>query len=153
MDVAGLSRERSARSVAARPINSRDRRTRRPLANVARPEPAHLGQARPPLAPSGDADPSAPDAADRSQADYFMRLLSQNRRLTEQRLEDYQKAIIAAQAAGDVEAVCNFRRMARIEEQDRDSLDGMLDKLRRRFARPRVQPPTGLSSRPRSAVR
>lgn len=152
MDVAGLSHERSARPAAPRPINSRDRRARRPHANVVRPEPARLGQGRSPLAPSRDADPSAPDAADQSQADYFMRLLLQNRRLSEQRLDDYQKAIIAAQAGGDVEAVCNLRRMARIEEQDRDSLDGMLEKLRRRFARPQVQP-TGLSPRPRSAVR
>ncbi|ORB72210.1 hypothetical protein [Mycobacterium scrofulaceum] len=152
MDVAGLSQERTARAAAARPINSRDRRPRRSHANVVRPEPAHLGQGRSPLAPPRDADPAVPDAADQSQADYFVRLLSQNRRLIEQRLDDYQKAIIAAQAGGDGDAVCNLRRMAAIDEQDRDSLDDMLEKLRRRFARPQGQP-TGLSPRPRSAVR
>ncbi|WP_244168011.1 hypothetical protein [Mycobacterium paraffinicum] len=102
--------------------------------------------------PAGDAGPAAPDAADQRQADYFVRVLSQNRRLIEQRLDDYQKAIVTAQAGGDVDAVCNLRRMARIEEQDRDDLDGMLERLRSRFAR-RAQAEQALSPRHRPAVR
>ncbi len=149
MDVAGLSPERNARSGGARRITPRDRRSRRP---------AHRGQGAAPSAPAtdrpaGDADPATPDAADHRQADYFVRLLSQNRRLIEQRLDDYRKAIVTAQANGDVDAVCNLRRMARIEEQDRDNLDGMLEKLRRRFARRTPGDPQALSVRPRSAVR
>ncbi|WP_231978304.1 hypothetical protein [Mycobacterium sp. E3298] len=103
--------------------------------------------------PAADAGPATPDAADQRQADYFVRVLSQNRRLIEQRLDDYQKAIAAAQAGGDVETVCNLRRMARIEEQDRDNLDGMLERLRSRFARRASGEPTALTGRPRSAVR
>ncbi|WP_231969371.1 MULTISPECIES: hypothetical protein [unclassified Mycobacterium] len=107
-----------------------------------------------PSAPSADrAAADAPDAADQRQADYFVRLLSQNRRLIEQRLDDYQKAIATAQAGGDVDAVCNLRRMARIEEQDRDNLDGMLERLRSRFARRAPADPPVQSPRPRSAVR
>ncbi|KLO37588.1 hypothetical protein ABW17_21630 [Mycobacterium nebraskense] len=158
MDVAGLSPERRARSGAARRISSRDPRARRPRAGMARAEPARLSQGSSPSAPgidgpTGDVDPATPDAADHLQADYFVRVLSQNRRLIEQRIVDYQKAIAIAQASGDADAVCNLRRMARIEEQDRDNLDGMLEKLRRRFARRTPGEPPALSPRPRSAVR
>lgn len=144
MDVAGLSHERGARPVAARPlISSRDRRTHRAHPSVVRPEPATDR-------PAGDADPAAPDAADHRQADYFMRLLAQSRRLVDQRIDEYHQAIAAAQINGDVEAAGSLRRMARIEEQDRQTLDGMLEKLQRRFPRrspglparsPRTRPP------------
>jgi hypothetical protein len=155
MDVAGLSPERSARGGAARRISPRERRASRSQAGV-RPEPGHLSQA---LSPSrqgadrsaGGVDAAAPDAADHRQADYFVRLLSQNRRLVEQRIDDYQKAIAIAQADGDGDAVCNLRRMARIEEQDRDTLDGMLEKLRRRFAR-RAPGKVALSPKARRAT-
>ncbi|GAA4535174.1 hypothetical protein GCM10023161_08260 [Mycobacterium paraffinicum] len=158
MDVAGLSPERNARSGGARRSSPNDRRSRRPHASVVRTEPARRSQGSSPSAPAierpaGDIDPPTPDAADHSQADYFVRLLSQNRRLIEHRLDDYQKAIVAAQANGDVDAVCNLRRMARIEEQDRDNLDGMLEKLRRRFARRTPGDPQALPARTRSAVR
>ncbi len=154
MDVAGLSHERGARSGAARSVSSRDLRARRPHASVVRPAPAHLSQASPPSTdrPAGDVDPAAPDAADQHQAAYFVRVLSQNRRLTQQRIDDCQQAIVTAQANGDADAVCNLRRMARIEEQDRDHLDGMLEKLRRRFARRAPGQPT-VSPRPHSATR
>ncbi|CQD22601.1 hypothetical protein BN000_05662 [Mycobacterium europaeum] len=98
-------------------------------------------------------DPAVADVADRRQADYFVRLLSQNRRLIDQRIDDYQKAIATAQANGDVDAVGNLRRMARIEEQDRDSVDGMLEKLRRRFARSSPGQPPAPPARPRAAIR
>ena len=157
MDVAGLSPERRARAGAARRISSRDPRARRPHAGVARSEPARISQGSSPSAPAvdgpaGDVDPSASDVADQLQADYFVRLLAQNRRFIEQRLVDYQKAIVTAQASGDADAVCNLRRMARIDEQDRDNLDGMLDKLRRRFARRTPGEPPALSPRPRAAI-
>ncbi|OBG49366.1 hypothetical protein A9X03_13655 [Mycobacterium sp. E1715] len=148
MDVAGLSAERSARG--SRRVGSREHRVRRAHAGLARPE----SRGSVPSAPSADrAAADAPDAADQRQADYFVRLLSQNRRLIEQRLDDYQKAIATAQAGGDVDAVCNLRRMARIEEQDRDNLDGMLERLRSRFARRAPADPPVQSPRPRSAVR
>ncbi|OBI09476.1 hypothetical protein A5679_08235 [Mycobacterium scrofulaceum] len=154
MDVAGLSPERSARSGGARRISSRDHRVRGPHAGVARPESkGSVPSARGTERPAGDAGPAAPDAADQRQADYFVRVLSQNRRLIEQRLDDYQKAIVTAQAGGDVDAVCNLRRMARIEEQDRDDLDGMLQRLRSRFPRRAPAQPPALSPRPRPAVR
>ncbi len=142
MDVAGLSHERGAR----RSVGLRERRARAPHAGAPGPSPSADRRA-------AAVDPGAPDAADHRQADYFLRLLSQNRRLIEQRIDDYQKAIATAQANGDVDAVCNLRRMARIEEQDRENLDAMLEKLRHRFARRAPGQPPAPAPRPRSAIR
>ncbi|BBZ69108.1 hypothetical protein [Mycobacterium paraseoulense] len=155
MDVAGLSHERSARSGVARATSSRDRRARRPHAGVVRPEPPRPIQAPAPSADrlATDVDPAAPDAADHRQADYFLRVLSQNRRLVAQRIDDYQRAIVAAHASGDVDTACSLRRLARIEEQDRDNLDRMLEKLRSRFGRRTPGPSPAHTPRPRSAVR
>jgi hypothetical protein len=86
--------------------------------------------------PVGDADSSdaAPAMADHRQADYFLRLLAQSRRLSEHRIEQYHKAIAAFEANGDVEGAASFRRMVCSEEQDRETLDGLIENLRRRFA-------------------
>jgi hypothetical protein len=60
-------------------------------------------------------------------------MLTQRRRLVEHRIDGYQKAIAISEANGDVESACGFRRMARIEEQDRQTLDGLIENLHRRF--------------------
>lgn len=85
---------------------------------------------------SADADFSmaAAATADHRQADYFLRLLAQNRRLSEHRIDQYHKAIAVSESNGDVEGAANFRRMMCSEEQDRQTLDGLIEKLRRRFA-------------------
>lgn len=62
-------------------------------------------------------------------------MLAQRRRLIDQRIEEYQRAIATAEAKDDADAVCGFRRLTRIEEHDRQTLDGMMDKLCRRFTR------------------
>lgn len=87
--------------------------------------------------PAGDDNSSASlaETADHRQADYFLRLLTRNRRLVDQRIDEYQKAIALLEAKGDVEGACGFRRMAGIEEQDRQTLDGLIEKLHRRFPR------------------
>lgn len=157
MDVAGLSHERGRRSGAARrPSSGRERR--RPRASVVRPESPPVGPGSSlslsELAadlPTGDADAVAarPDAADRLQADYFKRLLTQSRRLIDRRIDGYRKAIAIADARGDVDAACSFRRIVRTEEQERQDLDDMIEKLRLRFRR---RPATGaatVSARPR----
>ncbi|HZC52344.1 MAG TPA: hypothetical protein VE441_07595 [Mycobacterium sp.] len=71
--------------------------------------------------------------ADRRQADYFLRLLAQSRRLSEHRIDRYQQAIAVCDSNGDAEGSANFRRMLCGEEQERQSLDGMIERLRRRF--------------------
>jgi hypothetical protein len=76
------------------------------------------------------ADPDTPDAL---QADYFLRLLAGRRGLIDQRIDDCQRKVITAEAKGDVDAGANFRRLLRIAEQDRRTVDTLIDKLRRRF--------------------
>lgn len=161
MDVAGLSHERGARSGAARRSTSaRDRRALRPHTSMVRPEPAHVSQGSSPSAlpldrRAGDVDPAATvaDTADHLQADYFMRLLIQSRRLVDHRIDEYQKAIATAETNGDVDAADSFRRMTRIEEQDRQILDHMIEKLRRRFPRRAQGEAPTISPRTRFVVR
>lgn len=157
MDVADLSHERGSRtSTTRRSANTRDRRAQRPAAGATRPESGRIAAESPATERTAAAvDPAAPDTADQLQADYFLRLLVQRRRLIDQRIEDYQRAIATAEAKGDVDAVCGFRRLTRIEEHDRQMLDGMLGKLSRRFTSrrapgevPTVLPRTRLAVRP-----
>ncbi|WP_139329765.1 hypothetical protein [Mycobacterium sp. IS-2888] len=118
MDFAGSPDERASRSVAAhRSGTALDRRTR----------PSRRG--------SRDADFSAAAAAmaDRRQADYFLRLLAQSRRLSQHRIDRYHQAIAVCESNRDAEGAANFRHMLRGEEQERQSLDGMIEGLRQRF--------------------
>jgi hypothetical protein len=136
MDVAGLSDERGIRSVAGHVSNGvRDRRGRPPHSSAVRPAPVNVRQ------PGANAEfpAAAAAAADHRQADYFRRVLAQSRRHIDHRLGEYQKAIATAEAAGDAEGAGSLRRMARAEEQERQTLEGLIDKLQRRFP-PRTWP-------------
>lgn len=159
MDVADLSHERAARSITTRnSASTRDRRPRRP--GVA--QGWSFGRTPFQLVPAvqrtgGALDPAAPDTADQLQADYFIRMFAQRRRLLDQRIEEYQRAIATAEAKSDADAVCGFGRLTSIEEHDRQMLDGMIDKLCRRFTRwasgeaPTVSPRARLAVRPVAA--
>ncbi len=135
MELAGLTHEAGARSVAARrPNGARDRRAGKLRGPAVRTE--SLAPApHPPAVPAEESVAPRPDAADQLQADYFLRLLAQNRRLIDHRIDGYRKAIAAAEAKGDVEGVVTFRRTVVGEEQDRRVLDAMIESLRRRFPR------------------
>jgi trans-aconitate methyltransferase len=91
---------------------------------------------------------SANETADYLQAEYFLRLLAQNRRHIDHRIAEYQKAIATAQAAGDTDGAATLRRMAHGEEQDRQTLDGLIQNLRRRFP---VRAPGEVPQVPRGA--
>jgi hypothetical protein len=88
-----------------------------------------------PNRPAGDVESvaAANETADYLQAEYFLRLLAQNRRHIDHRIAEYQKAIAAAQAAADREGAATLRRLEHGEEQDRQTLDGLVQNLRRRF--------------------
>jgi hypothetical protein len=143
MDHAGLSDERASRSVVER--DARDRHGFRPRSGAVRPGGAHVRQVgltatlNPTLVtagrPSGEIDPAtaAAEAADLRQADYFLRLLNQNRRVVEHRIEGYHKAIASAEASGNTEGASGLRRMARVEEQERATLNSLIENLHRRF--------------------
>jgi hypothetical protein len=105
--------------------------------------------------PNGDGDraAAAPDAADQRQAEYFLRLLSQNRRVVDHRIDGYHKAIAVAEANGDTEGACGLRRMARIEEQDRNTLDGLIENLHRRFPARTAGEVSSIPPKARLAVR
>jgi trans-aconitate methyltransferase len=93
---------------------------------------------------------SANETADYLQAEYFLRLLSQSRRHIDHRIGEYHKAIAAAQAAGDTEGAATLRRMEHTEEQDRQTLEGLIQNLRRRFP---VRAPGEVPQVPRGAAR
>ncbi|MGV0160090.1 hypothetical protein ACRU3B_11680 [Mycobacterium colombiense] len=141
MDVAGLSPERGTRASATRrSAGTRDRRGRASHTAATRRETTRQAQAAsrpaPALERAADALASATaDSADQQQADYFVRLLAGRRGFIDQRLEEYQRKIGTAEAKGDVDAVANLRRLVRAAEQDRRTLDGLIDKLRQRFVR------------------
>ncbi len=141
MDLAGASHEGGALSVAARrPNGARDRRVVSSRGAAVRSESLRVVQpaptsARTAEAPVEDAAAAVRETADQLQADYFVRLLMQNRRLIDHRIDEYRKATAAAEAKGDAEGARAFRRLMLGDEHDRQSLDGMIDGLRRRFAR------------------
>jgi hypothetical protein len=76
------------------------------------------------------------EAADQRQADYFVHLLDQICRRINNRIERYQRATTLFEASGDADYACVFRRMALLEEEDRQMLHGLLDNLQRRFFPP-----------------
>jgi hypothetical protein len=76
---------------------------------------------------------SVPATADDQQAEYFVRLLTQSRRRIEQRIQDHQKAIAAAEARGKTEDVRRHRQLTLAAEQDRRTLADLVDSLRQRF--------------------
>jgi hypothetical protein len=140
MDLAGLSHEGGTTSVAVRGSNgARDRRAGRPRGAAVRAESLHVVQPASTSASAAEVPvehraAAAPDTADQLQAEYFVRLLTQNRRLTDHRIDEYRKAIATAATKGDTEGARVFRRMMLGEEHDRHSLDGMIEGLRRRFS-------------------
>lgn len=124
MDFAGLSDARRAHPVARHTSNlGSDRWGRIPHSRAARD------------ASVADAEADAFETADRRQAAYFLWLLVQNRRLSEERIDKFHTAIAACEADGDAEGATGFRRLLRNEQQDRQALDEMLENLHRRFPR------------------
>lgn len=78
---------------------------------------------------------AAGGTADHRQAEYFLDLLLQRRRLTDERIAEYRRAGVAAQNSGDAERAYGLRRLAHGEEQDRRTLDRLIENLHRRFPR------------------
>lgn len=139
MDLAGSSDERYAGSRSgpgsggergSRPRNGG--RTRSQWAWANQGAPAREGTE--PTSADVDSAIAAAEAADRRQAEYFLSLLTQRRRLVDRRIDEYRKAVAKAETNGDVERGYGYRRMAHSEEQDRQTLDEMIENLQRRFS-------------------
>ncbi len=127
MDSAGTSDERGARSIGAHRLGgARDRRGHRPGTSAVHPGPVKVRQ-------GGESLAEAHETADHRQAEYFLRLLVQNRHHVDHRIGACQKAIALAEAAGDAEGASGLRHVACAEEQERQTLDRLIENLRRRF--------------------
>ena len=130
-------RSQGARAAAERRLNIPfDRNVSSPHLGTSHSRAVHVPQGK-------SASPMAPMAAtpDDRQAEYFMRLLTQSRQAIEQRIDAHQKAIMAAEARGNIHDVRRHQQLARTAEQDRRTVADLIDSLRRRFqVRPRVHP-------------
>jgi hypothetical protein len=143
MALAGLPDDGGSRAIAGHTQGgARDRRGRRPHGGTV----PSLALNRP--AGGVESAAAANETADYLQAEYFLRLLAQSRRHIDHRIGEYQKAIATAQAAGGTEAAETLRRMERTEEQDRQTLDRLIQNLRRRFP---VRAPGEVPQVPRGA--
>ena len=79
---------------------------------------------------------AARPSADERQGAYFIALLSQHLRRIDSRIGKCRTAIADAQAAGDVENFRAFRRLLKIEQQERRAVVDLLENLNRRFRPP-----------------
>src|SRR5947209_3754631 len=85
---------------------------------------------------------AAAEAADRSQAEYFRRLLEQHRTETDHAIAGYHAAMEEQEARGELSGIGELTRQVRRAEQERDGIDRMIAALDRRF------PLAGLPSTP-----
>jgi len=79
---------------------------------------------------------TARPSADERQGAYFIELLSQHLRRIDSRIGKCRTAIGDAKLAGDVENFRGFRRLLKIEQQERRTVVDLLDKLNLRFCPP-----------------
>ena len=83
------------------------------------------------LRPAGQsADP------DHLQADYFLRLLVPSCRQLDCQIDQHQKAIAIAETRGNTDDAHRIRQLLRIDEQERQTLKALIDRLQRRFPVP-----------------
>jgi hypothetical protein len=147
MDAALINTQRPQLTQAAaerRWNNARERNVRTPHPSTSRSRSVHARQGK----SVSSLIAAAPATADHQQAEYFVRLLAQSRQRIDQRINNYQRAIAASEASGDTENIRGLRRMARVEEQDRETVGGLIESLQRRFP---VRAPGDVPQIPRRA--
>lgn len=81
---------------------------------------------------AGEAGQPAADA-DHLQADYFLRLLIPGCRRIERKIDQHHKAIAVAESRGALDDAHRIRRVLRIDEEERRTLNALIDGLQRRF--------------------
>jgi hypothetical protein len=74
--------------------------------------------------------------ADRQQAEYFRRVLDDQRTQVQQELARDSSLLAKYQHAGDLSGVRRMRRVVRARETELITLDRLIDALNQRFARP-----------------
>jgi hypothetical protein len=85
--------------------------------------------------PAMDAGQPGQPAADPDhlQAAYFLRLLIPSCRRIDRKIDQHHKAIAIAETRGATDDAHRIRRMLRTDEQERQTLEALIDGLRRRF--------------------
>jgi hypothetical protein len=97
-----------------------------------------------PVNAAGRGDDPAMDAwtaPDRLQADYYRSLLNERCAEIDRRIAKYQTLLTRHQAGGNDDEIRRLRRMIRIEDHERQTLNRLLKALNRRFGRPRKPQP------------
>lgn len=114
-----------------------------PRGSVAQLRPAHARQGNstasvPVNRPAMGADQSAEPAADADhlQADYFLRLLIPSCRRIDRKIDQHHKALAIAETRGAPDHAERIRRTLRIDEEERQTLKALIDRLQRRFPVP-----------------
>jgi hypothetical protein len=85
--------------------------------------------------PVGDTDRFAVPSADADfrQADYFLGLLVESRRELDRRIDEYRRAVAIADTRGAVQRARGIRRVMRIDEHERQTVQELIACLQRRF--------------------
>lgn len=86
-----------------------------------------------PAANFDDSAAARATVAEHGQTDYFLGLLTQICRRINHRVDKHQRASAIAEASGHADYACGARRMARIEDEDRQIIEGIIDHLQRGF--------------------
>jgi hypothetical protein len=76
--------------------------------------------------------PAPATAADYGHTERVLNMLAQICRILNNRIDKYQRARVISEASGQSDYACGARRMARIEEEERRILEGIIDHLQRR---------------------
>ena len=132
MDAALITKRQQVAPAAAErgSKSARDRDVRTLHRSAAGPRLVHVRQGK---SASSLAPAAPPASADQQQAEYFVRPLRASRQQIDQRIDNYQRAIAISEASGDTDNVRGFRRLARAEEQDRQTVRDLIENLQRRF--------------------
>jgi hypothetical protein len=147
------SAERDEMASTALPKGHRVRYSHAPACADLRSGSDFVRQAKSGPAASVDHSAGAHGTGDHRQAEYFVRLLTESRRLIDHRVAKYQRAIALAEADGDVENARALRGVMCVEEKDRQVLSEMIENLERRFRPSAAGAVTQISRRALPAVR
>jgi hypothetical protein len=124
------------------PNGARARNADTPSGAARRSRPVHVRQGKSTSSmtlnrPAEDGNRSAAitiAAADSRQADYFLRLLVENCRQVDRRIDEYQRAIATAETRGAVERARDIGRLMVIKKHERQTVQALIDRLERRFS-------------------
>jgi hypothetical protein len=78
--------------------------------------------------------PAPAGAGGEHRADYLLRLLTQIRQRSDNRVERYRRVGVIVDTSGNVEYAATFRRLRSLEDEDGLILDEMIENVQRQFS-------------------